>query len=373
MFAHFSSSHQFRRILLIQFGTVSDIIHTLPIVNILRFRFPAAKIAWLASPEMIEFLNSYNIADRIILAKPGWYKRLYETNVLRNRLSAFSPDLCLDFHGDIPSGLAIRLSGNGKRLSISESATHLSHLEKRLAMLEELDIAGASIDYEFPEIGYERHTVAWVAHELGMESAPFAMIGVGVQSNTNHWERNRYVQVAEHLSDTHGLHTLVAWQNDREKRLAEKVVAESGGKVALTPSLTAVQFVALARRAKIYVGTDNDFLLIAAALGIPCVGVLCDEISLENRSYSNNFQWVKVGSDETQRNRRGINPIRIDNYTYDVLQVCKACDDILQQKQPYEEKNHGLRPRTPQGTDQGKISEIWGFYTGIGQNSEILH
>ena len=119
LFTHFFHSHQFHKILLIQFGTPRDTIRTLPIINILRLRYPNARIAWLASQEMIEFLNSYNIVDHLVLAKPGWYKRLFEINTLRKRLQAYASDLCLDLQGDMASGLAMRLSGNSKRISIS--------------------------------------------------------------------------------------------------------------------------------------------------------------------------------------------------------------------------------------------------------------
>jgi len=342
MFTHFSHYH---RILLIQFGTVRDVIRTLPIINILRFRFPHAKIAWLASSAMCEFLNSYNIANHLILAKPGWHNKYSEIKLLRRKLQSFAPDLYLDLHGDLGSRLAMKLYGSNKRIAIngtrsgffgkSKNLCQPEHqLDQRLTLLETLDVAGASIDYDLPEIPCERHTVDWVARELGLESVPFAMIGVGVQPNSTHWEIDRFVQVAEHLCCTHRLPVLIAWQSEREKRIAEKIVADSGGMAALTPALTAIQLTAIARRTSIYVGGDNDFLHIAAAVGTPCIGIFCDENSRYDIPCCSNFQFVQVQSGETRRNRRGIfagtAPVRIDNYTYDVIQVCNACDDILQ-------------------------------------------
>jgi len=373
LFTHFSHSSQFNRILLIQFGKIRDTTRTLPIINILQTRFPRAKIAWLATQEMIDFANSYNIVNHLMLAKPGWYKRLSEINTLRKRLRSFSPDLCLDLQGDVASGLAMKLSGCRKRISISgarnrffgkpKSVQQPEHLlEKRLLLLETLDVAGASIDYELPEIGTERRVVDWLARELGLESAPFAMLGVAVQSNSSYWEIDRYVQVAEHLRCNLGLPTVVTWQSAGERRIADKIVAESGGMAILTPALSAIQFAALARRSSIYVGGDNDFLHVAAAVGTPCIGIFCDENSRFDTPQCNNFQYVQAQSGVTRQNRRGTyagnDPIRIDNYTYDVIRVCNACDDILRPEPLHEEGHHDVQPRTTQRADSRKIIEI---------------
>ena len=380
MFTHFSHSSQFHRILLVQLGTVRDIVRTLPIIHILRLRYPHAKITWLSSPEMIDFLNNYNIADRIIVAKPGWYKKLHAIKTLRKKLQSFTPDLCIDLQDDRTSGLAARLSGCGKRISIcekknrffgkpikSEQSKH--QLEKRLRLLETLGIASASIDYDLPEIPLERRESGWVFRNLGLESTPFAMLGIGVQSNSTMWEIDRYVQVAEHLWFTHHLPTVVTWQNAREKWIAEKIVAESGGIVALAPAgatsattLSAIQFAALVRRSSVYVGGDNDFLHIAAAVGTPCIGVFCDESSQYDAPLCNNFQFVQAQTGGKRRHWRGVHAgnalIHIDNYTYDVIQVCNACDDILRPEQVSEEEHHDVQPRATQRADSGKIVEI---------------
>lgn len=345
MFAHFSSQTMPHKILLIRFGTVRDIVRTLPVVNILRIRYPFAKIAWFATGEMVDFLNNYNVADHIILAKPGWQKNLHEIKALRKRLRNFAPDLCLDFQVDLTSRFAARLSGSHRSLSLSGGKRRifgnlkklqpspLKGTENYLQMLESLDIAGASVDYDLPIIPIESHTVGWIVRELGLESTPFAILGAGVQSSSTYWETSRYVQVARHLSRTLDLPTIVGWQTEQEKQLAETIVAESGGMVMTCPAISATQFAALARRAAIYVGVDNDLTYIAAATGTPTIGVFRDAESQGNAPCCENFQRVRSQTTQS-RMRFGKSvetvPIRIDNYTYDVIKVCNACDEILQ-------------------------------------------
>ena len=344
MFASFSKQPVPRNILLIQFGTIKDVVRALPLINILRMRYPFAKITWFATAEMIDFLNNYHLVDRIILAKPGWHKSLSEIKALRRRFRNIAPDLCLDLQGNLISHFAAQLSGCRKRHSVNLSSARIfsktkglnqiakSALQQQLRLLESLDIAGASTDYDLPVIPVEGHTVGWIVRELGLESAPFAILGIGVQSNSTYWETNRYVQVARHLSRELDLPTILHWQNEQERELAETIIAESGGMVTLAPAISPTQFAALARCAKVYVGVDNDSLHIAAATGIPTIGVFRDAKSQWDGPECENFQWVqaqgtpsRVPFGESFEN----DPIQIDNYTYDVIEVCNACDEIL--------------------------------------------
>ena len=344
MFASFSNQPAPRNILLIQFGTIKDVVRALPLINILRMRYPFAKITWFATAEMIDFLNNYHLVDRIILAKPGWHKSLNEIKALRKRFRNIAPDICLDLQGNLSSHFATQLSGCPKRRSVNLSNSRIfnkikglkqiakSALQQQLQLLESLGIAGASTDYDLPMIPVEGHTVGWIVRELGLESAPFAILGLGVQSNSTYWETNRYVQVARHLSRELDLPTIVHWQNEQERELAETVVAESDGMVTLAPAISATQFAALARCAKIYVGVDNDSLHIAAAIGIPTIGVFCDAKSRWEAPECENFQWVQAQGTPCRIHFSTSfenDPIQIDNYTYDVIEVCNACDEIL--------------------------------------------
>ena len=342
MFSRFTSQAQ--RILLINFGTAKDIVRTLPLVNILRMRFPYAKITWLANPEIVDFLSNYNVVDRIILAKPQWHKSLCAVKALGKRLRNFHPDLCIDLQNDHVSQFAAKLSGsprcltrNADRQRISVVSNDLdrkeSRLQEYLQLLDAFDVAGASIDYGLPIIPSESHTVDWIVHELGLYSTPFAIVAVGVQSGTAYWQTHHYVQVAHHLGCVLDLPTVIAWQNEQEKQIAEDVVAESDGAVMLAPAISTTQFAALARCAVLCVGADNNFLHIAAAMGRPTIGVFGNAESLWDAPICGNFQPVLAQIAEQHRDHHGklveTVPVQIDNYTYDVIEVCNACDEVL--------------------------------------------
>jgi len=61
--------------------------------------------------------------------------------------------------------------------------------------------------------------------------------------------------------------------------------------------------------------------------------VFCDPESQWDAPCCDNFQWVPAQTSGLFRDHDGkiceAVPVRVDNYTYDVIRVCNACDEIL--------------------------------------------
>ncbi len=47
---------EFRRILLIKFSALGDVVHSIPVLNKLRRRYPSAEIDWLVRPAFAELI-----------------------------------------------------------------------------------------------------------------------------------------------------------------------------------------------------------------------------------------------------------------------------------------------------------------------------
>jgi ADP-heptose:LPS heptosyltransferase len=56
-----------RRILLIKPSAIGDVVHALPILNLLRRRWPGTKISWLVTPGCAGLLEGHPQLDEIIL------------------------------------------------------------------------------------------------------------------------------------------------------------------------------------------------------------------------------------------------------------------------------------------------------------------
>ena len=49
-------NRDFKKILLIKLSAIGDVVHTFPVLNKLRRRYPKARIDWLVTPEIAELL-----------------------------------------------------------------------------------------------------------------------------------------------------------------------------------------------------------------------------------------------------------------------------------------------------------------------------
>jgi heptosyltransferase-1 len=125
--------------------------------------------------------------------------------------------------------------------------------------------------YEFPitiSADDERFVEAAIENQRG----PFAIINPGAGWPTKLWPSERYAQLTDWLWGECGLWSFVTF-GPGEDALARAVVSNARSSAARALASTVKQFVALARRAALFVGGDTGPLHLAAAGGTPIVGL----------------------------------------------------------------------------------------------------
>src|SRR6266542_1547080 len=105
-------------ILLVQLGSIGDIVHTLPALAAIRKALPQAEISWVVEHRAAEILRDNPLLDRLIEVDTKALRRgLMSGETLRaprqqlRLLRASASDLALDFQGLLKSAMVARLSG----------------------------------------------------------------------------------------------------------------------------------------------------------------------------------------------------------------------------------------------------------------------
>ena len=100
-----------QRILLIKPSAIGDVVHALPILNLLRKRWPAAKISWLVTPLCSGLLQGHPQLDEIILFDRHRYGRGWRNPRILGQLWKMTRelrqrkfDLVIDLQGLFRSG-----------------------------------------------------------------------------------------------------------------------------------------------------------------------------------------------------------------------------------------------------------------------------
>ena len=125
--------------------------------------------------------------------------------------------------------------------------------------------------YEFP-ITISADDERFVEAAIENQPGPFAIINPGGGWPTKLWPVQRYAELADWLWSECGLSSFVTF-GPGEEALARAVASNSRSSAVCSLASTLKQFVALARRAALFVGGDTGPLHLAAAGGTPIVGL----------------------------------------------------------------------------------------------------
>jgi lipopolysaccharide heptosyltransferase I len=288
-------------VLLVKLSAIGDVVHALPAAAALRRGAPDVRITWVVEHAAAAILRGSPAVDRLVeIDTRSWRRRLLgrETrSALVERLSTLRAepvDVALDMQGLLKSGLVALASGARRRVGFATEALRepasraflteqvavddTGHvIEKNLALVRHLGVATAG-DYEFPiavpaEVGRDL--------EVRLPAEAFAILNPGGGWQTKLWPAERFGALAERLGEQYGLVSLVTY-GPGEEELARRVAAASPSGAARPFACTLMEFVALARRSRLFVGGDTGPLHLAAAVGAPVVGIYGPTSPLRN-------------------------------------------------------------------------------------------
>jgi heptosyltransferase-1 len=115
------------------------------------------------------------------------------------------------------------------------------------------------------------------------------------------WPAARYAEVARGLAEA-GVRSIINF-GPKEEGLAHAVEAASGG-AAQAVSCRIGELIALMRRARLFVGGDTGPMHLAAALGVPVVGIFGPTDPARNGPYGTEAVVLRSPESLTNHSRR---------------------------------------------------------------------
>lgn len=271
--------------LLVRLSSIGDVVHTLPALAALHRA--GWETGWVVEPPSRVLLEHNPLVSQLIVAPSrkafGWTRALSALRAVR----AQRYDAALDFQGLWKSAAWARLSGArrsvgweraarrepGSELLLRETVTRIGGghvIDKNLALLGPLGIDAVGLR-EFP-LPFSAEAVARVdagLQALGGDGLVVLNPGGGWASKL--WPAERFGELARELRRL-GLHPLVSW-GPGEAELADRVVAASGGTATRSFPTSLLDYVEIARRARLVVAADTGPLHLACAVGTPVVAL----------------------------------------------------------------------------------------------------
>jgi ADP-heptose:LPS heptosyltransferase len=314
----------------------------MPIACALRDRFPDAFLAWAVELRAGQLLEGHESLDQVITLPRGWLKSPSGVLRLRRLLRDLRFDIVVEAQGLTKAAFLAWLSGAKRRIgfghpwgrelsrwfnseTVDTPGPHI--IDRNMQLLRPLGIESPRVRFLVPEKSEDHRTATDIIAQLGVEQG-FVMVNAGAGWPSKLWPADRFAAVAKHLANVWRLPTLVAWAGEQEKAITARIVEHSGGNAKALPKTTLAELASLARRAKVFIGSDTGPLHLAAAVGTPCVGLYGPWPAEVHGPFGpQHIALQKAPSPSATHDRRTASPALMEAIS--IADVCEACDKIL--------------------------------------------
>jgi lipopolysaccharide heptosyltransferase I len=281
-----------QRFLVIRLSSIGDIVHALPAVSALGESLPEAEITWVAENRYATLLEDNPFIHRIVtLDTLRWRRQLWSPGTLReikNSLHALRErefDAIIDFQGLVKTGVLAWLCRSKKRVGFErpwlkerEASIFYSHrvsargrihaIEEDLALVEPLGASCKAWHFPLPDSLEARRSVEKLIRESGIGSFILASPGAGWPAKR--WPPASYAKLAWRLVRELDESVILTGAPAEEQEITEIVRQASSPRIRYLPT-NLREFIALTRKARLFIGGDTGPLHLAAGLGIPIV------------------------------------------------------------------------------------------------------
>jgi heptosyltransferase-1 len=276
------------RLLIVKTSSMGDVVHALPVVHDIRRALPGAQIEWLVESSFAAIPRMHPGVNRVIpLSWRRWRRKLFSDDTwramreLRAQLREQRYDCVLDLQGLIKSAWWGR-QADGPLMGYDASSAReplaalfyarKARVPRDLHAVERCRrLAAAHLGYppptDAPVFGIAPGQGAWKLRGPSAALIPCASRPEKI------WPEARWVAVGKRIKAM-GLSPLVVWGTEEEQVRAERIAAGCDGEVP--PFLNVHDMAALLSKTKRVIGLDTGFSHLAAAMGLPTIGIYCD-------------------------------------------------------------------------------------------------
>ena len=273
------------RLVVVRLGAIGDVANALVFAAAVKEARPDAHVGWVVHPLAAPLVQGHPCIARLHVWRRGG--GLGEFLRLVRELRGERYELAIDLQRLQKSAALARLSGaprvlgferahvkeaswiwTGERIAPGPGAVH--RVEHYLAAARHLGCEAREPRHLFPR---DEAAERWAESLVGELGAAPVLVSLGASKPANRWAPERFGALARALVDQ--LHVPVCFAGGPEDRAAaERAQAASGGVARdLAGRTTLLELLALARRARLFVGCDTGPMHLAAAVRTPVVAL----------------------------------------------------------------------------------------------------
>jgi len=273
-------------ILLIKTSSLGDVVHNFPVVTDIRSHFPDASIDWVVEENFAALPALHHDVQEVIPValrrwRKSWWAARDEIRAICRNLRTRHYDIVLDTQGLLKSALIARcarttrcgFAWDSAREPLASLLYHrrFSVAGDRHAVERNRRLAGLALGYQ-PE-GAADYGIrppatarpAWLAEGV------YAVLLHATSRADKLWDEANWIALGRYLHEQN-LRCVLPWGSAAEQARSLRL-AEAIPDAVVPPRLSLNEAAALLGGAQAAVGADTGLAHLAAALGVPAIGI----------------------------------------------------------------------------------------------------
>ena len=272
-------------ILLIKTSSLGDVLHNLPVVADICRHIPDVCIDWIVEEKFAPLPMLHPKINRTIPIavrrwRKSWWESRSEMQAACRDLRTRHYDLALDTQGLLKSALITRCvsaikcgfgwgSAREPLASLFYDRTY-AVARNQHAVERNRQLAGLALGYTpqgAPDYGIHAPDLMlpWLPEE------PYAVLLHATSRNDKLWDEQNWIALGNYLNQA-GMRTVLPWGNEQEKIRSDRLCSAIPGAIC-TPHTDLHEAAAMLGHAHAVVGVDTGLSHLAAALGVPTIGI----------------------------------------------------------------------------------------------------
>jgi heptosyltransferase-1 len=286
-------------ILLVKLSAIGDVVHSLPLLEVLRKNFPKARIDWLVEEEASPLIERHKDIDHVIVSfRKSWQKRLLSSGsrpAVMSEVACFvrdlrsrKYDLVIDLHGLFKSGLLTGLARGRRKIGFTGgkegSLLFLTDrpypfdynrhaLDRYLQVAEYLGCTINSWKGNIPLQAEDRESIDRMLAERFSPEDTLIAVNPMARWTTKLWDEARFSRLAERLRQELSCTVLFTGSPSDVPAIERIVERLEPPPLNLAGRTSLRQLAHLYTRCRLVVTTDTGPMHIAAAMGVPVVAL----------------------------------------------------------------------------------------------------
>ncbi|MDP2761866.1 MAG: lipopolysaccharide heptosyltransferase I [Sideroxyarcus sp.] len=277
--------HNATCIVLIKTSSLGDVLHNLPVVSDIRRHLPDARIGWVVEESFAALPSLHpDVAHVIPVAirrwRNSWWNSRSEITGFCSALKGASYDFALDTQGLLKSALITRCAQTlrcGYAWSSAREPLASLFYDRRFTVAKNLHAVERNRLLAAAALGYTPQGAANYgihAPELALAwlpDSPYVTLLHATSRDDKLWDEQNWIALGKHLYHS-GLRAMLPWGNAKERSRAERLCAAIPASI-LAPPVDLNEAAVLLGKARAVIGVDTGLSHLAAALGVPTVGL----------------------------------------------------------------------------------------------------